>query len=188
MALARPDVDPARVAVVGVGQGGYWVTRALAFEHRFAAAVVDPGIIDVSAAWVDRLPAAMREHLEHRRQSAFDREMHLAELFWPAAIHTLRFHGEPYGQVGGSDFRLFQTVSAYRLDGEPELISTPLLVTETESERFWPGQSRKLFERLQCPKKLVTFNGYEGGGGHCEPLAQALREARIFDWLDEQLR
>src|SRR3984885_9756858 len=33
--LARADVDPDRVAVVGVGQGGYWVARARAFEPRF---------------------------------------------------------------------------------------------------------------------------------------------------------
>jgi hypothetical protein len=186
--LARADVDPDRVAVIGVEQGGYWVTRALAFEHRFAAAVVDPGIIDVSAAWIDRLPSAMREHLEHRRQQAFDREIHLAELFWPTGTQTLRFHSEPYGHGGGSDFQLFQTITSYRLDLEIQRITTPLLVTESDGEQYWPRQSRQLYERLQCPKKLVTFTAHEGGGGHCEPLARALREARIFDWLDEQLR
>jgi hypothetical protein len=40
--LARPDVDPGRVAVIGVSQAGYWVPRALAFEHRLVAAVADP--------------------------------------------------------------------------------------------------------------------------------------------------
>src|ERR1700733_2275216 len=33
--LARADVDPDRVAGVGVGEGGYWVARARAFEPRF---------------------------------------------------------------------------------------------------------------------------------------------------------
>lgn len=28
------DVDPRRIAVIGIGQGGYLVPRALAFEHR----------------------------------------------------------------------------------------------------------------------------------------------------------
>src|ERR1700733_13472215 len=100
--LARSDVDPDRVAVIGIGQGGYWVARALAFEHRFAAAVVDPGIVDVLTAWTDRLPHAMREQLNDRRQSAFDREVHLAELFAPTSTQALRFHGEPYGHNGGS--------------------------------------------------------------------------------------
>ncbi|MGO9499561.1 MAG: alpha/beta hydrolase family protein [Solirubrobacteraceae bacterium] len=185
--LARADVDPDRVAVIGLGQGGYWVARALAFEHRFAAAVVDPGIVDVATAWIDRLPSAMREQLNDRRQSAFDREMHIAELFWPARTQLLRFHGEPYGHNGGSAFRLFLTIAAYRLGYEVDQIDTPLLITESEGEQLWPGQSRQLYDRLNGPKEIVTFTAHEGAGGHCEPLAQALREARIFDWLEEHL-
>jgi Prolyl oligopeptidase family len=185
--LARADVDPDRVAVVGIGQGGFWVARALAFEHRFAAAVVDPGVTDVVTAWTDRLPTEMREQLNDRRQSAFDREMHLVELFSPASTETIRFHGEPYGHNGGSPFRLFFTIAAYHLGDEVRQIKTPLLITESEGEQLWPGQSRELYDRLQGPKEIVTFTAREGAGGHCAPLAQALREARIFDWLEEQL-
>jgi hypothetical protein len=185
--LARSDVDPDRVAVIGVGQGGYWVTRALAFEHRFAAAVVDPGIIDVSTAWTDRLPSEMRQQLDDRRQSAFDREMHLAELFAPSTTATLRLHGEPYGHNGGSTFRLFLTIAAYHLGDEVQQIDTPILITESEGEQLWPGQSRQLYDRLPGPKTIVTFTADEGASGHCEPLAQAARETRIFDWLEEHL-
>lgn len=185
--LARADVDPDRVAVIGIGQGGYWVARALAFEHRFAAAVVDPGVVDVASAWIDRLPSAMRRHLEDGRQSAFDREMHIAELFSPASTQLLRFHGEPYGHNGGSTFRLFLTIAGYRLGAEVEHIDTPLLITESEGEPLWPGQSRQLYDRLHGAKELVTFTAHEGAGGHCAPLSPALREARIFDWLDQHL-
>jgi hypothetical protein len=186
-ALARSDVDPARVAVLGIGQGGYWVARALAFEHRFAAAVLDPGVTDVLTAWTDRLPRAMRQHLDDRRQSAFDREMHLAELFSPAATETLRSHAEPYGQNGGSPFRLFLTIAAYHLGDEPARIDTPLLITESEGEQLWPGQSRLLYDRLPGSKQLVTFTVEEGASGHGEPLGRALRETRIFDWLEQHL-
>jgi hypothetical protein len=31
----------------------------LAFEHRFVAAVVDPGVMDVSATWMTYLPAKL---------------------------------------------------------------------------------------------------------------------------------
>ena len=41
--LTRPDVDPAQMVLYGISQGGYWVPRALAFEHRIAAAIADPG-------------------------------------------------------------------------------------------------------------------------------------------------
>src|SRR5690606_33203730 len=49
--LELPGVDAERVAVYGISQGGFWIARALAFEHRFAAAVADPGVVDVSASW-----------------------------------------------------------------------------------------------------------------------------------------
>ena len=54
--VARPDVDPVRVALIGISQTGYWVPRALAFEHRFVAAVADPGVVDVSTSWTKALP------------------------------------------------------------------------------------------------------------------------------------
>ena len=42
-ALGRPEVDQERIAIMGVSQAGYWVPRAVAFEHRIAAAIADPG-------------------------------------------------------------------------------------------------------------------------------------------------
>ncbi|MGI8904645.1 MAG: alpha/beta hydrolase family protein [Solirubrobacteraceae bacterium] len=54
--VQRPDVDPDQMAVIGISQAGYWVPRALAFEHRPAAAVVDPGVTNVSTSWTDPLP------------------------------------------------------------------------------------------------------------------------------------
>lgn len=185
--LARSDVDPDRVAVIGVGQGGYWVTRALAFEHRFAAAVVDPGSSTSRQPGPIGFPSEMRQQLDDRRQSAFDREMHLAELFAPSTTATVRFHGEPYGHNAGSTFRLFSAIAAYRLGDEVQKIDTPILLTESEGEQLWPGQSRRLYERLPGPKMIVTFTTDERAGGHCEPLAQAVREAHIFDWLEEHL-
>ena len=55
--MARPDVDRQRIALYGISQAGYWVPRALAFEHRVAAGIADPGVIDVFATHVERAPA-----------------------------------------------------------------------------------------------------------------------------------
>jgi poly(3-hydroxybutyrate) depolymerase len=74
--VARPDVDPDRVALIGISQAGYWVPRALAFEHRFVAAVADPGVVDVSTSWIEPLPGFMRSQLEDpSKKDSFDREM-----------------------------------------------------------------------------------------------------------------
>lgn len=183
----RADVDETRMAVIGVGQGGYWVPRALAFEHRFAAAVTDPGVVDVSTHWIAGLPASMREQLRRGDHEAFDREMHLVELFDPATKVRLDLGGAAYGVDDGSRYRLFETVTGYRLDGELASITTPLLVTDPEAEPLWRGQSRQLCESLPGIGQLVRFTKSEGAGRHCEPLALALRDSRIFDWLDGYL-
>jgi hypothetical protein len=185
---ARPDVDPGRMAVIGVSQAGYWVPRALAFEHRPAAAVVDPGVTDVSASWTRHLPAVMRDQLRDGDRTAFDREMHLAELMTPHTAATLAFRGRPYGVAGTSRFDLYKAVTAYRLGGEEQQITTPLLITDPEGEQFWPGQSEDLYHRLPGSKELIPFTGHEGASGHCEPMARSLRETRIFDWLGTYLR
>jgi hypothetical protein len=185
---ARPDVDPGRVAVIGVSQAGYWVPRALAFEHRFAAAVVDPGVTDISAAWTRRLPQLMRNQLREGQRTAFDREMHLAELLAPGTAATLAFRGRPFGIGEQSRFDLYQAVAAYRLNGEEQQITTPLLITDPEDEQFWPGQSRELYDRLPGAKEIVSFTAHEGASRHCEPMARSLRETRIFDWLEGYLR
>lgn len=185
--LQRPDVDHERVAVIGISQAGYWVPRALAFEHRPAAAVVDPGVTDVSASWMQRLPQVMHNQLREGKRTAFDREMRMVERISPDVAATLAFRGRPFGLNGGSRFDLYEAVAAYRLQGEEQQITTPLLITAPEDEQFWPGQSRELYDRLPGPKELVSFSSHEGAERHCEPMAAALRETRVFDWLETQL-
>lgn len=185
--IGRGDVDPERVAVIGISQGGFWIPRALAFEHRFAAAVADPGVTDVAVSWTRPLPQLMRDQLRDGKRTAFDREMHMIERLSSSTSATLSFRGQPYGLEGDSRFDLYQAVSTYRLDGEEQQVTTPLLIADPEDEQFWPGQSRELYDRLPGPKALVSFTAAEGANRHCEPMARSVREARIFDWLDGYL-
>ncbi len=185
--MQRPDVDPQRVAVIGLGEGGYWVPRALCSEHRFAAAVADPGVLDVCASWTEVLRAPIRAYLDRGQSELFDREMHLAELFSPALAATLNAHGQPYGLSTGSRYELFQAVSAYRLGEETRRITTPLLITRCERERRWPGQSQRLYDRLRSPKALIHVDHETAAGRDGQAHGMALRETRIFDWLEHYI-
>jgi hypothetical protein len=187
--VARPDVDPGRIALIGVSQAGYWVPRALAFEHRFAAAVADPGVVDVSTSWLEPLPGFMRAQLQDpSKKDAFDKEMGWTERFSRSTRATLHFRGEPYGVAGGSPFDLYQEVMRYRLGDEVKQVTTPLLITEPEDEQFWPGQSQALHDLLPGPRELVRFTAAEGASRPCEPMGLAVRDTRVFDWLDPHLR
>jgi hypothetical protein len=53
--VARPDVDGAKIGIIGWSMGGYMVTRAAAFEKRLAAVVADPGAVNLYDAFPDFL-------------------------------------------------------------------------------------------------------------------------------------
>ena len=185
--LERKDVDRKRIAVIGVSQAGFWVPRALAFEHRLAAGVADGGAIDVSRSWLAPLPKELRQLLDAGKKDAFDEQMRKAEQVSPAGTATLEFRGRPYGITSGSRYELFKAVAGYRLGDEVEDITTPMLVLDPEDEQFFPGQPQELYDRLPGEKKLIRFTSAEGGNRHCEPLAVSLRDARVFDWLETYL-
>ena len=172
---ARADVDARRLAAIGVGQAGFAVPRALAFEHRFVAAVVDPGVVDVSAPWTDALPCPARERLQRRDPDGFERELHLAELFAPEATRHLALRGAPFGTNGRSRYRLFEAIARYRLGDEVARIRTPLLILDPADHGAWPGQSRALYDRLPGTRRLLASTGEDGAASH---------DSRIYDWLD----
>ena len=58
--LTRTEVDIQRIGLWGVSLGGYYVTRAVAFEKRIKACVALAGPYDFSDNW-DQLPVLSRE-------------------------------------------------------------------------------------------------------------------------------
>jgi len=182
-ALARPDVDPKRVAIQGISQGGYWVPRAAAFEKRLAAAIADPGVVDVSTSWLASLPAPLLELLKSGRKAEFDAS--LAKGMTPSSRATLQFRMRPFGF--DSAFDTYRAAMEYNLRGVAEKITCPVLITSPVNEAYWPGQSKQLFDMVRSPKKLVEFTEADGADLHCEPKGTGLRDLRVFDWLDETL-
>jgi hypothetical protein len=184
--VARDDVDESRLAVWGVSQAGYWVPRALAHEHRFAAAIVDPGVVDVSTSWLDHMPKNMVKLAEEGEAEKFDRDMAVGMRFSPDLARTWRFRARPYGTQGYA--ATVAEVLKYRLTpDDAAAITTPMLITAPEHEQFWPGQSAALAQLAPSVATLVDFTAAEGADLHCEPLAQTLVAERAFDWLDTRL-
>jgi len=173
---ARADVDAARMGVIGLDDAGYGVLRTLAFEHRFAAAVADPGVVDASTPWTQLLPDAARAQLLREAQAAFDREIHLAGLFAPELHRLIAREGPWYGAVGTSPYALYREALRFRLgDAELDRIATPLLLSAREPERRWPGQAVWLQTRLAGRAELLR-----GAAGEDADVA-------IADWLADAL-
>ena len=162
--LARPDVDPDRLALYGVSQGGYWVPRTLAFEHRFAAAIADGGVVDVGATWRSKLPS-----LSPRSSTMVNvtSSTHCSTSPIRTQRRVITWRAKPYGQPTLYD--TFVEVQRYRIT--PELahqIDTPLMIANPDQEQFFTGQPARLFDMLpgrQAPRPLRRR------GWRCRPLS-----------------
>ena len=180
----RPDVDPDALTAYGISQAGYWLPRALAFEHRFVAACADPGVVDVSTSWTAHLPQPILDMLDNGQKQQFDDIMAQVDED-PDQAREYAFRARPYGITDPYD--LFTSVRTYQVRDVAANISTPLLITDPQDEQFWPDQSDQLAGLLTCPHEVVSFTRQDGANFHCQPLARRLTAYRIFNWLTERL-
>ena len=131
--------------------------RAVEFEKRIAAAIADPGVVDVSTSWTASLPKPMIELLKAGRKEQFDG--YLSKVSDPATKANLSFRMRPYGFT--SYFDTYKAVLEYNLTEVADRISCPMLVTEPANESFWPGQSRQLYNllasRFHFPKVMARI-------------------------------
>jgi hypothetical protein len=155
----------------------------VAFEKRIAAAIADPGVIDVSTAWTATLPKPMLQLLQPGRKAEFDGYM--TKELDPSAKAALGFRMRPFGLA--SYYDTFKAVLDYNLKDVAGRITCPMLITDPVNESFFPGQSRQLYDLLTSPKTLVSFSESDGADLHCEPMGHGIRDLRVFDWLDETL-
>lgn len=191
--MARPDVNPEKIVIIGVSQAGFWVPRALAFEHRIAAAVADPGVVDVGASWMAHMPPGTMQGLLEAPEA--EREKVAAEIDQGVAEgmaqsvdfrFTVMMRMNPYGVAKMSE--MLVELAKYTLtDDVIKQITTPLLIADPEGEQFWPGQSQQLYDALTGPKELLRFTAAEGADLHCQPKANGLASQRFFDGLARYL-
>jgi hypothetical protein len=184
----QPSVDRRRISIAGQSFGGYLVPRAAAYEHRLAAVVCDPGVVDPFKTWSASLPPSLLEllHQGQRKQlnaiwSEIPSELPEGERFGIAK------RIEIYGQGGG--YEKLKLASKFVLTREQaRRIDAPTASISPELEQFFPGQAQTLYDWLHGRKKLLEFTVAEGAQYHCEPMAPQLRNERVFDWLEGNAR
>ena len=194
---SRADVDRDRVALIGLSMCGESVIRAAAFEHRLAAVVSDPGVVDAWLAW----PASLRGLFANGATEA-----EVNRIWQQDVIPTLapgdRFTLSKRAELFDSRFMLAARAgemftdlwglgqAVMRLDCGPvaHQVTSPTLVTQFEGEAFYPGQGRQLYDLLRCRKALHDFSTAESGTEyHDAPMSPQTHYQVVFDWLDSYL-
>lgn len=182
--VQQPEVDADRIALYGISQGGFWVPRALCFEHRIIAGIADGGVHDVGATWRAALPDALLALLRQGERETFDQLIDAGLAESPATAVMMAWRAKPYGTT--SWFDLYRAIDEYRITPElAEQMSVPLCIADPDAEQFFPGQPAVLGSLVGDRATVIRFTAGEGADGHCQPLARGLSAQRFLDWLDE---
>ena len=185
-ALARPDVDGDKLALIGMSLGGYLAARTVAFEPRFRAAVFFGGIYDCYTSF--------RQAFPQEAITAFDAgDAATCEKLTRQAMATetsLRWAVEQgLWSLGASDIAdLLAKLKPWTMQGIVRQIQCPCLVMDSEADIFFQGQPQELYDALSAPKTLVRFTKEDGAENHCQSGALAYKDEVVFNWLDDILQ
>jgi cephalosporin-C deacetylase-like acetyl esterase len=172
--VARPDVDPTAIILVGSSFAGYLALRAAAFEHRLAGVVVNPAMVTLA----DRLPGGlagkvvapmvtMKTYLSADRREFFGSRM---------AAHGV-------ATVAG----YFAELHRYDVTTVARQITCPVLAIECEYD-WVGGGGPALMPLLSSPGTLRELSAADGAGGHCGGLGSRVVDEAIYEWIDTVVR
>jgi pimeloyl-ACP methyl ester carboxylesterase len=183
--LSRDDVDPKRLALLGISFGGYLAPRAAAFEPRIRALIADSPVID----WKQYLSASFSPEVERGPdftsrdiQNALDTEV-------PARIKQTLIHC--FRKFGADAMHAFLArIAEYRLT--PEMLANikcPVLACVGEGEGPTPRQQCQDFAKaVGGPATTHLFTIAWGADAHCQ-VNNIARFAQVaYDWLDIQFK
>ncbi|CAG37018.1 alpha/beta hydrolase family protein [Desulfotalea psychrophila] len=167
------EIDPERLAVYGISNGGYFVPRAATLEKRIKAIVVSSAVVDNYLMF---------------KEMPFSKESQEQIDSWPAfkkAVTsgvTWRWGLEPENIKG-------QTEQTRGFQFNPALITCPVLdlvgageYVNRETER----QQQEFMAKLGSKNKtLIVTPEDEGASSHCIGENRSLMAELVFDWLDE---
>lgn len=185
-----PEVDQKRIALLGNSMSGVLAPRAAAFEHRIAAVIAFDGVYDLSLLPSTFMPAD-RQTIETRLRAEVDTEFdkQVASLISRNPIVRWAANQAMYVFGKSTPRTALATMLDYHLrNGIAEKITCPTLVCNGETDLFYEGQARLLFDHLTCPKTYIEFRAEEGAGAHCQSGAQRLAFGRVYNWLDDTLQ
>jgi pimeloyl-ACP methyl ester carboxylesterase len=175
----RPEVDPERIVLVGQGFGGYLAARAASHDHRPAALVTDPGLVDLEAAIVARMGPELVERIVAGDPTV---EPALRSSLRPEHGFSRERGLRSCGTVSHREF--LYLMLGFRLD--PSGIRCPTLVCDQATDVRLGHQARMLYEGLGGRKDYVLFTAEDGAEPEQHGLGRAVAGV-VFDWLDEIL-
>jgi len=162
--VARPDLDPERIGLLGISLGGYYAPRGASFEHRIKACAAWGGVWDYGAVW------------QHRWDT---RSKHTPVPFWQL----------PWVMGTETMEQALERVKQWTLvDAIPHLTQPLLIVHGAEDKGIPLSDAQQAIEAAgSIDKELRVFTGADGGVEHCNVDDPDPARQLIADWFAEHL-
>jgi len=178
-ALARADVDPKRLALVGCSLGGYFAPRAAAFEKRIKACIASTTLTNWQNDVLEILGLPVDQPWPRNLESQIDLSTVTRRFI---AQGDIRYrHGASEGTIA----EFIDGLSKYNLSGLEDKITCPYFNIGGEGEGQLAVDGQKFYDKLTCPKAQHIITTKEGGDAHCGVNNESLEHQIIFDWLDD---
>ncbi|WP_420224234.1 alpha/beta hydrolase family protein [Pigmentiphaga litoralis] len=163
----RPEVDPARVAVMGFSMGGYYAPRAAAMDPRFAACVAWGGHFDYHESW-QRRRKIMESGGTKLSAPGF-------QLPWVLGMPDID--------------ACMNKLENYRLDGIAEKMRCPFFCIHGEDDNIVQLDfAERLYAAVgSADKTLKVLRAYDGGSEHCQEDNRQVGANIVADWLADHL-
>jgi esterase/lipase len=185
-ALEQPEVNPDKIALMGISFGGYFAPRAVAFEHRIKVCIANGGVYDFHERVIQNTPPGFEQMLDDEAAAAaIDAQIYETMKTDPSTRWTFSNGMWTFGAKSPSEW--MRMTRPYNLRDDADKIECRMLIVDSENDKDMPGQARQLYDALTCPKEFMLFTSEEGAGEHCQVGAYMLSNERILNWLESAL-
>jgi alpha-beta hydrolase superfamily lysophospholipase len=183
--VARPEVEPNGIMLMGLSMGGYLAPRAAAHESRLRVCIANPGVVDWGRVFFRQLDeyAPQLVSLYKTSPAALNAVLKVAGRLSPFLTWGLTDTMWKHGARTPSE--MLDTMKAFTNEDGVTRIQATTLVIDAEAEEF--GQSKELYDALTCKKHYIMFTEAEAAPLHVQTGSLAVASQRIFDWIDEEL-
>ncbi|UUZ84178.1 alpha/beta fold hydrolase [Paenibacillus sp. P26] len=132
----RPEVDAAKIALMGISLGGYLAPRAAAFEHRLAACIANDGMFSCQFGEIGRKLFQGRASEEELNRPGYMEKAIEAVMAKHTGVRWSIENGM-FTHRADSIHELVRKTEPYTLEGVAHQVQCPTLVCEAENDHFF---------------------------------------------------
>lgn len=185
MALGCAEVDPERVALLGISFGGYFALRAAAADTRVKAVIANSPIIDLRAYMTSFVGIDPEQVIPQEEDFGLEDIDGISDQELPPPLKAMsRSLIRRFGQ--DTFLQTFAYLREFNVD--PAAVRCPALAMVGEGEGPEPiAQFERFAAQAAGPVARRVFTASEGADSHCQLGNLPLSNAVLFDWLEDTL-